>query len=149
MPPKKSTPKTAASATEDGNGKFLWTVENERKLLILTQGRYLTGEDYERLTTVFPGTTKKAITVRVSKLRVEQRDLYKELGWELPEGGAKRKASGAGEESPAKKARSPTKKGKKSDEEKVVEEEDRAGEEVGVDVKQEVIEEDVDEEVVV
>jgi hypothetical protein len=29
------------------------------QLLILTQGRYLTGEDYERIVTVFPGKPSK------------------------------------------------------------------------------------------
>ncbi|KAI4613295.1 uncharacterized protein J4E87_009942 [Alternaria ethzedia] len=84
MPPKK---KTAAAE----GGAFRWTLENEKKLLILTQGRYLTAEDYERIVGVFPGTSIKGVQVRVSLLRVEQRKLYEEYGWTLPEGGAKAK----------------------------------------------------------
>jgi hypothetical protein len=114
------------------------------QLLILTQGRYLNAEDYERIVSVFPGTSLissitpfpplpknspiplpnllfprshssltphsshthtppnhiltpagtsvKGVQVRVSKLRVEQRKLYEEYGWTLPDGAAKTKA---------------------------------------------------------
>ncbi|OAL02578.1 hypothetical protein IQ06DRAFT_367114 [Phaeosphaeriaceae sp. SRC1lsM3a] len=150
MPPKKSTTKAAAAiGTEDGNGAFRWTLENEKKLLILTQGRYLSGEDYERLVKVFPGTNLNGVKIKVSRFRVQQRDLYKELGWDLPEGGAKRKNSGGGgsrEETPTKKARTPSKKGKKEVEEKV--EEDEVESEEGVNVKKEAVEEEDEEEVV-
>ncbi|KAI4941381.1 hypothetical protein J4E86_010413 [Alternaria arbusti] len=89
MPPKKKT--TVAEGGEAKGGAFRWTLENEKKLLILTQGRYLTAEDYERIVGVFPGTSIKGVQVRVSLLRVEQRKLYEEYGWTLPEGGAKAK----------------------------------------------------------
>lgn len=94
-----------------------------------------------------PGTTKKAITVRVSKLRVEQRELYNDLGWDLPEGGAKRKAGGADGETPTptKKPRTPSKKGGKKAVEEASEEDD--GE--GVNVKKEVVKDEGDEEGVV
>lgn len=54
MPPKKKIP--TDTPAEEARGPFRWTLENERKLLVLTQGRYLSGEDYERLVSVFPGT---------------------------------------------------------------------------------------------
>ncbi|KAH8733212.1 hypothetical protein GQ44DRAFT_23025 [Phaeosphaeriaceae sp. PMI808] len=98
MPPKKKTPATDEPAEEGGT--FRWTLENERKLLILTQGRYLTSADYERLVKdVFPGTNFNGVKIKVSRFRVEQRNQYEQLGWELPEGGAghgKRKGAGEG-----------------------------------------------------
>ncbi|KAI4663288.1 uncharacterized protein J4E78_003699 [Alternaria triticimaculans] len=176
MPPKK---KTAAAE----GGAFRWTLENEKKLLILTQGRYLTAEDYERIVGVFPGTSIKGVQVRVSLLRVEQRKLYEEYGWTLPEGGAKAKTPvttprktpnnktasgkkrGAGilegdggdgldeeEElaTPSKKPRAKKAKTKSKKEESVedaVEEEDvsSGGDGKNVGVKEEVLDEELDE----
>lgn len=71
-----------------------------------------------------PGTTEGSIRNRISALRVKQRDLYSDLGWTLPEGGAghsakkikatpsKRAAGGDGgvPETPTKKPRAPRKK---------------------------------------
>ncbi|KAL6164684.1 hypothetical protein ACJQWK_09408 [Exserohilum turcicum] len=96
MPPKKKV--AASDGTEAEGGTFRWTLENERKLLVLIQGRYLTSEDYERLVTVFPGTNYNGVKIKVSRFRVEQRKLYDEYGWVLPEGGAKLRKT----ETPAK-----------------------------------------------
>ncbi|EMD88324.1 hypothetical protein COCHEDRAFT_1109512, partial [Bipolaris maydis C5] len=42
-------------------------------------------EEYEQLSTAFPvGSIRNHISV----LRIKQRDLYEQLGWTLPEGGA-------------------------------------------------------------
>ncbi|KAI4918658.1 hypothetical protein J4E90_003045 [Alternaria incomplexa] len=86
MPPKKKV--AAAGGVEAEGGAFRWTLENANKLLILTQGRYLTGEDYERLVSVFPGTNLNGVKIKVSRFRVEQRKLFDEYGWTLPDGGA-------------------------------------------------------------
>ncbi|KAI4681368.1 uncharacterized protein J4E84_007604 [Alternaria hordeiaustralica] len=89
MPPKKKV--AAAEGGEAEGGAFRWTLENANKvnqLLILTQGRYLTGEDYERLVSVFPGTNLNGVKIKVSRFRVEQRKLFDEYGWTLPDGGA-------------------------------------------------------------
>ncbi|KAF2847304.1 hypothetical protein T440DRAFT_212253 [Plenodomus tracheiphilus IPT5] len=92
MPPKKSTtPGTnnGDATASDGNTKFTWEGPNDYKLLLLTQGRYVKPEEYEKLATAFTGDTSTgSIRNRISKLRVLQRNLYEELGWELPEGGA-------------------------------------------------------------
>jgi len=40
---------------------------NTPQLLILTQGRYLTSEDYERLVTVFPGTYSSLLILGTSE----------------------------------------------------------------------------------
>ncbi|KAL6160211.1 hypothetical protein ACJBU6_01558 [Exserohilum turcicum] len=116
MPPKKKVAASDGTEAEGGastltllpsqlNPKlttfsqtFRWTLENERKLLVLIQGRYLTSEDYERLVTVFPGTNYNGVKIKVSRFRVEQRKLYDEYGWVLPEGGAKLRKT----ETPAK-----------------------------------------------
>jgi hypothetical protein len=103
--------------------------------LILTQNRSLTADGYARLVGVFAGpftpiclahifsvrgmwrrwlickagTTVKALQVKCSKFRVEQRDLYAQLGWELGDSGVggKRKSGkgGEGEGTPKKKGR--------------------------------------------
>ncbi|KAI4653157.1 uncharacterized protein J4E79_008670 [Alternaria viburni] len=89
MPPKKKV--AAAEGGDAEGGAFRWTLENANKrnqLLILTQGRYLTGEDYERLVSVFPGTNLNGVKIKVSRFRVEQRKLFDEYGWTLPDGGA-------------------------------------------------------------
>ncbi|KAH7074614.1 hypothetical protein BKA63DRAFT_596131 [Paraphoma chrysanthemicola] len=160
MPPKKKAASPDDNA--DGSGTFRWTLENERKLLILTQGRYLTADDYERLVTVFPGTNLNGVKIRTSRLRVEQRNMYEQLGWTLPEGGATKKAGtkkrgaaddeGVGgengdaekeKEKPAKKARAKKakKEEKKADEEKVESETEGDGQVIGV--KQEVVEDEI------
>ncbi|CAN9384865.1 unnamed protein product [Alternaria alternata] len=124
MPPKKKTVATESSEAE--GGAFRWTLENEKKLLILNQGRYLTGEDYERIVTVFPvtltplistllkpqpqGTNKKGVQVRVSLLRVEQRKLFEEYGWTLPEGAAKAKGPVTPRKNTTPKATTPKKR---------------------------------------
>ncbi|RYN79029.1 hypothetical protein AA0117_g3849 [Alternaria alternata] len=108
MPPKKKT--VASEGSEAEGGAFRWTLENEKKLLILTQGRYLTGEDYERIVTVFPGTNKKGVQVRVSLLRVEQRKLFEEYGWTLPEGAAKAKGPVTPRKNTTPKATTPKKR---------------------------------------
>ncbi|KAH3907013.1 hypothetical protein HBI56_113970 [Parastagonospora nodorum] len=91
------------------------------ELLVLTQGRYLSGEDYERLVTAFPGTNLNGVRIKCSRFRVEQRNLYEELGWALPDGGAvkktpsKRGADDQGEGTPTKKPRAKKGKGKKDE----------------------------------
>ncbi|KAI4704910.1 hypothetical protein J4E89_009495 [Alternaria sp. Ai002NY15] len=157
MPPKKKV--AAAEGGEAEGGAFRWTLENANKLLILTQGRYLTGEDYERLVSVFPGTNLNGVKIKVSRFRVEQRKLFDEYGWTLPDGGAvlkktptprknkKRDAEAEGEEDEedeedktpkAKKPRGRKAKAKKEESvEAEVEEEDSK------DVKEEVPDEDM------
>jgi hypothetical protein len=93
--------------------KFTWEGPNDTKLLLLTQGRYVKTDEYEALSSAFPGTTTGSICNRISALSVKQRNAYEELGWELPEGGAghsakkKRGAEDAGQKegTPSKKAR--------------------------------------------
>lgn len=101
------------------------------------------------------GTTVGSIRNRISALRVKQRNLYEENGWELPEGGAGHSAKksketpskrgpddGEEQETPTKKPRTPrAKKGKKVDEPKSDEGEPEGEVEVDVGVKEEVIEE--------
>ncbi|OCL10151.1 hypothetical protein AOQ84DRAFT_438522 [Glonium stellatum] len=41
--------------------------------------------DHDQLATLFPGATRNAIAIRLSKLRIEQRKAYEALGWPLPE----------------------------------------------------------------
>ncbi|KAI4945859.1 hypothetical protein J4E91_007773 [Alternaria rosae] len=84
MPPKK---KVAAAEGGEAEG-------GPNQLLILTQGRYLTGEDYERLVGAFPGTNLNGVKIKVSRFRVEQRKLFDEYGWTLPDGGAVLKKGG-------------------------------------------------------
>ncbi|KAF1947138.1 hypothetical protein EJ02DRAFT_430325 [Clathrospora elynae] len=91
MPPKKNV--AAAEGAEAESGPFRWTLENERKLFVLIQGRYPTSGDYERLLTQFPGTNLKGIQIKCSRFRVEQRKLYDEYGWTLPESGVKSKGT--------------------------------------------------------
>ncbi|EMD67858.1 hypothetical protein COCSADRAFT_197582 [Bipolaris sorokiniana ND90Pr] len=57
----------------------------EVKLLVLTQGCYVKPEEYEQLSTAF---LVGSIRNRISVLRIKRRDLYEQLGWTLPEGGA-------------------------------------------------------------
>ncbi|KAE8842244.1 hypothetical protein HRS9139_01541 [Pyrenophora teres f. teres] len=109
--------KAIAANGDAGEGPFKWEGPNDNKLLLITQGRYLT--------TAFPGTTTGSIRNRISALRVKQRDFYESMGWTLPEGGAtkktpskkktpiKRDAEDAGvddaeeaEQTPSKKAKS-------------------------------------------
>ncbi|EUC44127.1 hypothetical protein COCMIDRAFT_27514 [Bipolaris oryzae ATCC 44560] len=82
MPPKK-----AAANGEATDGAFKWEGPNDLKLLLLTQGRYVKPEEYEQLSTAFPGTKVGSIRNHISILRIKQRDLYEQLGWTLPEGG--------------------------------------------------------------
>ncbi|KAF3038103.1 hypothetical protein E8E12_004028 [Didymella heteroderae] len=86
MPPKNTTNSTEGGATEDG--KFVWEGANDNKLLLLTQGRYVKPEEYEQLASAFPSATVGSIRNRISALRVKQRNMYEERGWQLPEGGA-------------------------------------------------------------
>lgn len=93
------------------------------QLLLLTQGRYVKTDEYEQLSSAFPGTTTGSIRNRISALRVKQRDMYEEAGWMLPEGGALKKPSmpakrkktaledGADAETPTKKGRGEKKAG--------------------------------------
>jgi hypothetical protein len=116
------------------------------------------------------GTSIGSIRNRISALRVKQRDLYLELAWDLPEGGAghsAKKTAGTprktpttkkraadmldaddavdaeGEEmgTPSKKPRAKKAKGKKGDE--VIKEESVEGK---VDLGDGIKEEDIDEE---
>ncbi|KAI4684238.1 hypothetical protein J4E81_009118 [Alternaria sp. BMP 2799] len=85
MPPKKAA--TNGDAGEAG-GPFKWEGPNDTKLLLLTQGRYVKPDEYPQLSSAFPGTSIGSIRNRISALRVKQRDLYLDLSWDLPEGGA-------------------------------------------------------------
>ncbi|KAH7122532.1 hypothetical protein B0J11DRAFT_569329 [Dendryphion nanum] len=87
MPPKKATADSAANGENNGDGAFRWTAENERKLLMLTMGRTLSADDYEKILEQFPGTNLNGIKIRTSRLRCERVNIFAELGWDLPEGG--------------------------------------------------------------
>jgi hypothetical protein len=113
-----------------------------------------------------PGTNLNGVKIKVSRFRVEQRKLYDEYGWVLPDGGArlksgpatpkkatpkkatpkKRTADDSGDaeegetETPVKKERKP--RAKKAKKEEVKEKSDEEVEEVG-GVKQEVLDEEV------
>ncbi|EUC29902.1 hypothetical protein COCCADRAFT_42458, partial [Bipolaris zeicola 26-R-13] len=134
--------KKAPANGEATDGAFKWDGPNDLKLLLLTQGRYVKPEEYEQLSTAFPGTKIGSIRNHISVLRVKQRDLYEQLGWTLPEGAAGhsaqkktprsvRKRSGddaeardareAGLESPSKKARARKGRGDVKKEEEVEE----------------------------
>ncbi|KAI4929148.1 hypothetical protein J4E85_005773 [Alternaria conjuncta] len=154
MPPKKKV--AAAEGGDAEGGAFRWTLENANKLLILTQGRYLTGEDYERLVSVFPGTNLNGVKIKVSRFRVEQRKLFDEYGWTLPDGGAvlkktptprknkKRDAEAEGEndeEDETPKAKKPRGRKAKAKKEESVEAE--AEEEDSGEVKEEGLDEDM------
>jgi hypothetical protein len=133
------------------------------QLFILTQGRYVKPDEYEQLSSAFPGKPKPSESIqptltrvgtstgsirnRISALRAKQRDLYEELGWTLPEGGATKKGAGTtpakrkktddeGEETPSKKAR-----GKKKT--AAAKSEDEEGEGSGGEIKEEQVEDDV------
>jgi hypothetical protein len=105
------------------------------QLLVLIQGRYLTAEDYERLLTVFPGsrpplpqstlsislltcsfigTNLNGVKIKCSRFRVEQRNLYEQLGWQLFDGGAVKKKKKKKKETTTK---TPTKRGAEDGEE--------------------------------
>ncbi|KAF1838982.1 hypothetical protein BDW02DRAFT_644110 [Decorospora gaudefroyi] len=100
MPPKKAATNGDAS---DASGPFKWEGPNDTKLLLLTQGRYVKPDEYPKLSTAFPGTSTGSIRNRISALRVKQRDMYADAGWELPEGGAGHSAKKAA--APARKKR--------------------------------------------
>ncbi|KAH6848476.1 hypothetical protein BKA58DRAFT_349026 [Alternaria rosae] len=152
MPPKKKV--AAAEGGEAEGGAFRWTLENANKLLILTQGRYLTGEDYERLVSVFPGTNLNGVKIKVSRFRVEQRKLFDEYGWTLPDGGAvlkKGAVDGAdGEEedelaTPTKKPRGRKPKAKKEDVEEEYISSGGGEKRESVGVKEEVLDEEIED----
>ncbi|KAI4653158.1 uncharacterized protein J4E79_008671 [Alternaria viburni] len=86
MPPKKKTGDDGAEA--GGDGKFRWTAENERTLLLLAMNRgTLTKDDYHKMVGAFPGpagTNWDAIRQRFIKMRKEQRALCEKLDWPLP-----------------------------------------------------------------
>ncbi|KAH9872599.1 hypothetical protein J1614_004992 [Plenodomus biglobosus] len=148
----------AGGAREDGDGgasaPFRWTAENERKLLLLTLGREMNGDEYERLAGVFVGTTFEGIRQRCNNLRRQQRKLFEEYGWDLEaaaparKGGEGMTAKKGGEGTTAKKRggeengggvvkKARGKKGEKKD--KVVKGEQSGGESAAV--KQEVLDE--------
>ncbi|CAN9141756.1 unnamed protein product [Alternaria alternata] len=99
MPPKKSV---ANGDVGDAGGPFKWEGPNDAKLLLLTQGRWVKPDEYPQLSSAFPGTSTGSIRNRISALRVKQRDLYLELSWELPEGGAGHSAKKASKNSTPK-----------------------------------------------
>ncbi|KAF1362163.1 hypothetical protein EJ07DRAFT_175383 [Lizonia empirigonia] len=124
MPPKKAASSTTnPDATE--SSKFTWEGPNETKLLLLILGRHVQTSEFETIASAIPGATGGAIRNRMSVLRLKQKKLYEELGWELPSGtataakkggkGASKRAAGedGGEvETPTKKARGGGKKKK-------------------------------------
>ncbi|KAH6848477.1 hypothetical protein BKA58DRAFT_473942 [Alternaria rosae] len=91
MPPKKKV--TEDGADIGGDGKFCWTPENERTLLLLAMNRgTLTKDDYYKMVGAFPGpagTNWDAIRQRFIKMRKEQRALCEQLDWPLPSGAEK------------------------------------------------------------
>ncbi|KAI4640617.1 hypothetical protein J4E93_008207 [Alternaria ventricosa] len=173
MPPKKAA--TNGDASEAG-GPFKWEGPNDTKLLLLTQGRYVKPDEYPQLSSAFPGTSIGSIRNRISALRVKQRDLYLDLSWDLPEGGAghsakktatprktpgsKKRGAEAGDgadgqeedelATPSKRPRAKEAKSKGKKEESVeaeVQEEDvsSGGDGKSVGVKEEVLDEELDE----
>ncbi|EAT83235.1 hypothetical protein SNOG_09043 [Parastagonospora nodorum SN15] len=105
MPPKKLS-SSRPNDTSDAPTKFTWEGANDNKLLLLTQGRYVKTDEYEATRVRI-----HRIRNRISALRVKQRNLYEEMGWDVPEGGAghsakkKRGAEGGDEGTPSKKPR--------------------------------------------
>ncbi|KAL1608735.1 hypothetical protein SLS59_001925 [Nothophoma quercina] len=155
MPPKKKTPEVGDATTSSGETKFSWTPENDRTLLLLSLGRNVGTADYEKFVTAVPaGANFQGVRQRISKLRVEQKKKYEELGWELtteattkaktPATPKKRKGGDeeGGQETPVKKGRA--KKAAKS-EDKV--QDDEEGDVKGEGFKEEEEEEEEEEEV--
>ncbi|KAF2847305.1 hypothetical protein T440DRAFT_539868 [Plenodomus tracheiphilus IPT5] len=158
MPPKKATAATITTG-EAESGAFRWTPENERRLLVLTQGRQLNGAEYERLLTVFPGTNLNGVRIRCSRLRVEQRKLYEEYGWDLDSavvaGGATAKKTATttgkkrgavrdegGEESPKKRGRAKKEKLEAEEDAEQGESGEMEGDELKGGVKEEVLDDE-------
>ncbi|KAI8940604.1 hypothetical protein NX059_001877 [Plenodomus lindquistii] len=150
MPPKRNTAATTGDGEGEG-GAFRWTPELERKLLVLIQGRQLNGAEYERLLSVFPGTNLNGVKIRCSRLRVEQRRLYEEYGWDIESGLVFAKKRGAkaldGEGEKAAKKPRVKKGGKKGGGEEaqgdeVVKEDEVLEEEEGEVVKEEIVDEE-------
>lgn len=96
--------------------------------------------------------TVGSIRNRISALRIKQRNLYEEMGWQVPEGGAgysakkKRSAEGGEEGTPSKKPRTeqgedtptPAKKPRAKKGAAKIVEEGIQGEEVGQSVDEEI-----------
>ncbi|KAJ4379133.1 hypothetical protein N0V86_005176 [Didymella sp. IMI 355093] len=137
MAPKKKAAEGAEAAAAGGEAKFSWTPENDRTLLLLSLGRNIGTADYEKFVTALPaGANFQGVRQRISKLRMEQKKKYEDLGWELttqattktkaPVTPRKRKGGEegeTGEDTPAQAKKPRAKKGAKS-EEKVYDDED-------------------------
>ncbi|KAF2639004.1 hypothetical protein P280DRAFT_481775 [Massarina eburnea CBS 473.64] len=107
MSPKKAAAAPKADAVgDDANLKFTWTVENERKLLLLCMGRpNLNPNDYREFINALPaGANYNGVRIKVSKFRIEQRAIYAEQGWTAPDG----KPATAANETPKGKKRAAT-----------------------------------------
>ncbi|CAI6333378.1 unnamed protein product [Periconia digitata] len=80
MPPKKTA--AAAAPAADGEQKFSWTVENERRLLILCIGRgTISGNEYREFLKAMPaGASFEGVRQRFGKLKREQKAIYEECG---------------------------------------------------------------------
>ncbi|KAF1933397.1 uncharacterized protein M421DRAFT_195917 [Didymella exigua CBS 183.55] len=155
MPPKKKTADGAEAAASGGETKFSWTPENDRIVLLLSFGRNIGPADYVKFVTALPaGANFQGVRQRISKLRMEQKKKYEDLGWELTtEATAKAKAPATpkkrkggdeegGEETPSK-AKNPRAKKTLKFEETVQDDDEEAG-----DVKsEEGVKEEADEEV--
>ncbi|EFQ87690.1 hypothetical protein CFE70_001693 [Pyrenophora teres f. teres 0-1] len=83
--------KAIAANGDAGEGPFKWEGPNDNKAAMLSRTSMSRPDEYEQLTTAFPGTTTGSIHNRISALRVKQRDFYESMGWTLPEGGATKK----------------------------------------------------------
>ncbi|KAF3049654.1 hypothetical protein E8E11_008407 [Didymella keratinophila] len=128
MPLKKKAADTGEAGGQ--NKPFSWTPENDRTLLLLSLSRNIGPADYEKFVTAMPaGASYQGVRQRISKLRMEQKAKYEELGWELTtEATAKTKAPAtpkkrkdsqeaeAGEGMPAKAKKQRAKKASKSEE---------------------------------
>ncbi|ORY09905.1 hypothetical protein BCR34DRAFT_363062 [Clohesyomyces aquaticus] len=102
---KKGAAKAKEAVHSDGAGaaegekKFSWTPENDRKLMVLMLGTTnLTQTDVEKLLRFFPGTTFNGIKIRYSRLRGEQRKLHEDAGEAIP--GATSTSTAAGKAKP-------------------------------------------------
>ncbi|KAJ4402266.1 hypothetical protein N0V91_007299 [Didymella pomorum] len=92
MPVKKKTEADAETAAS-GETKFSWTPENDRILLLLALGRATGPADYEKFVSALSGANFQGVRQRISKLRMEQKRKYEDMGWELTtEATAKAKA---------------------------------------------------------
>ncbi|KAL1608218.1 hypothetical protein SLS60_003157 [Paraconiothyrium brasiliense] len=73
---------SAGVKVKKDSGKFSWTPENERKLLLFTHAfATVSTAEFEKLLEHFPGTNMNGIKIRYSRLRVEKTKLAEEYNF--------------------------------------------------------------------